>query len=123
MEDIRIVEKVVPHLFNDRINMRNFDYEDNDEFRHEVDRFFDDEGEFLDEEGYKEELLHAMQLEIEENNLNLKLLQTSIKMLEKSIWWRFYSFKTKLRMIGKAYMVFDKLLIEVKEKDKKNADV
>lgn len=100
--------------------MRNFDYEDNDEFKHEIDRFFDDdEAEFLNEE-YKEEILHAMQLEIEENNLNLKLLQTSIKMLEKSIWWRFYSFKTKLKMIGKVYMVFDKLLIELKEKDKKN---
>lgn len=102
--------------------MRHFDYED-DEFRHEVERFFgDDEADFIEDE-YKDEILHAMQLEIEENNLNLKLLRTTIKMLEKSIWWRFYSFRTKLRMIGKAYLVFDKLLVEVKEKDKKDADV
>lgn len=46
------------------------------------------------------------ELALVEGNIQRKLLITTIRMLEKSFFWRFYSLKTKLAMINQAYDEF-----------------
>lgn len=102
--------------------MRNFNYDDNEEFQPEIDNFFDEEDdeEYDGEEffGEKSEIIRAMELELVESHINLKILQTAIKTCEKKWFWRFYSLPTKLKHIAKAYVTFERLLSEV-EKEKK----
>jgi hypothetical protein len=94
--------------------MRDFDYDENEDFQNDIDNFFgdqDDEGIYYD----KKDIIKAMELEVTENNINLKLLKTVIQTLEDSFWWRFYSFKTKLKMIARTYVVFSQLVFDKKK--------
>lgn len=89
--------------------MRRFDYDDNEEYREDVDNFFDsgsDEGITPDE--YRaivkqEQEMQAVQLNLAYRDMNSHLLCRAIKMLEKSFWWRFYSLDTRLKMIERTY--------------------
>lgn len=89
--------------------MRRFNYDDNEEYREDVDNFFDgDQGQGMSPEEYKalmeEELkLQQWQISLVYRDLNSRVLRTAIKMCERSFWWRFYSHDTRLRMIDKAY--------------------
>lgn len=90
--------------------MRRFDYDDNEEYREDVDNFFGGEegATFITPEEYKailqeEREMQQLQIDIVHRELNERLLMRVTKMLEKSFWWRFYSLETRLRMIEKAY--------------------
>ena len=108
--------------------MREFDYDGNEDFQNDIDNFWKDsddddeedeyeddmdDGEFL---GYsKQEVLRAMELELVEREIDLKMLKLAIEMSEKSFWWRFYSLETRLRIIAKSYLIFKSLTIPEKD--------
>lgn len=98
--------------------MREYDYDENsDEFQDEMEEFFEEEyEEYQAELLKKKDVLKAMEMELVENSMDLKLLKDVTKMLQKSFWWRFYSFKTRLKMITQAYAVIDKLIMEVRDR-------
>lgn len=91
--------------------MRNFNYEDDDQKR-DIEKFFeipDDEGSDAD---MNENILNIAQMELISTELNQKVLFESIRMLEKSFFWRFRRYKTKLNMIAEVYKNFLLLLSE-----------
>ncbi|MEI8270965.1 MAG: hypothetical protein WCG45_06395 [bacterium] len=101
--------------------MRRFDYDNNeDEFRNEVDKFFND-GEGKSDTSYPYPLPMDMDITIEgedafilaEKEFNLKIYRTAVKIAENSFFWRFYSFNTRLNIINKIY----------KDIEEKNAEV
>ncbi len=81
------------------MKMRRFDYDDNDDYREDVDGFNDGEesDDDINPEEYRaileeEQAIQQLQLEIVNRELNDRLIYNTIKMLEKGFWWRFYSF-------------------------------
>lgn len=84
-------------------------------------RFHEDEdgddlygGEFFEEADESDFYEHSREykiaeLAIVEGNIQRKLLISTIRMLEKSFFWRFYSLKTKLNMIRETYQEFKNL--------------
>lgn len=114
--------------------MRHYNYDENNEdFRNEVDKFWepdddeeDEEDEEEDEEeddeeeveeimGYtKKDLIRAMELDLAENELDISLLHIAIQSLEKSFWWKFRSFESRLNLIAKTYLIFSKLILAKK---------
>lgn len=92
--------------------MRRFDYDDNEEHREEVDRFFggepEDNGEFLTPEEYKSFIdenreLQRASFDLAVRDVEDRFLFRIVKMLERSFWWRFYSHETRMKMIEKTY--------------------
>lgn len=85
--------------------MRRFDYDDNEEFREDVDNFFRDSADFFEDDE------HDLQQSVDfvMRDLNLRIMRTAIRMLEKSIWWKFSSLNTRLKMIDKTYKKLKKL--------------
>jgi hypothetical protein len=91
--------------------MRNFDYDNNEEFQPDIDKFFYEE----DEEFFTEsEAIEAMELEIAETGINLRLIKIAIKTCEKTFFWRFYTHAYKMKLIKKTYKVLENL-IDLKE--------
>ena len=99
--------------------MRRFDYDNNeDEFKNEVDKFFNDEG---DNGKFEPPYPFPMDISLEgddafvlaEKELNLKIYRTAVKIAEKSFWWKFYFFNTRLSIINKIY----------KDIEEKNAEI
>lgn len=95
--------------------MRRFNYEDNDEYREDVDKFFSEEatGELTPEQ-YKqlmeeEQAFQQMQARLVYRDFNHRVLRSAIRMCEKSLWWWFYSQDTRLRLIENAYKRLKKL--------------
>lgn len=97
--------------------MRRFNYDENDDYREDIDKFFShqqiDHQELTDEE-YKafveeEKEIQREQINFVRRDLNHRMLRTSIRACEKSIWWRFYSHTTKLKMIDFTYKQFREL--------------
>lgn len=89
--------------------MRRFDYDDDDDYREDVDNFFDGEEQpDITPEEYRsliedEQVIQQLQIEMVSRELNDRLMFKAIKMLEKSFWWRFYSLDTRLKMIEKTF--------------------
>lgn len=105
-----------------RGKMRRFDYDDNnEEHREDVDGFFgdmndeDDEEEyFISPEEYKElvedqQAMQQLHINLAHRDLDDRLLFKTIRMLEKSFWWRFYSQNKKLRLISRTYKTLKRL--------------
>ena len=98
--------------------MRRFNYDDNEEYREDVDKFFSEEqcegeGELSDEQ-YKaimeeEQAIQQLQIRFVHRDLNHRILRTAIRTCEKSIWWWFCRHTTKLKMIDDAYKQLRKL--------------
>jgi len=95
--------------------MRRFNYDDNEEYREDVDKFFSEEGEGdLSDEQYKaiieeERAIQQLQIRFVHRDLNHRILRTAIRACEKSIWWRFCRHTTKLKMIDATYKQLRKL--------------
>lgn len=100
--------------------MRRFDYDDNDEYREDVDKFFSDAeidpetyAEMQEwqnfEDIYNEEILREIKLQIISRDFNYKILRTSIKLAEKHFWWNFLSIQTKINHIKAIYKTFTQL--------------
>jgi hypothetical protein len=78
--------------------MRRFDYDENEEFRDDVDRFFQENEDFFTDD---ESLQNS--IDFVNHDFNLRIVRTTIRMLEKSFWWKFYSLNTRLKMIEKTF--------------------
>jgi predicted metal-dependent hydrolase len=98
------------------MTMRRFDYDNNDdEYREDVDKFFNEEDEDDNEHARYEELveeelaLQEAQLDVAFRELNHRTLRASIRICEKSFWWSFYSVKTRMKMINEAYSRLKKM--------------
>lgn len=96
--------------------MRRFNYDDNEEYREDVDKFFGEGGEeqILTPEEYKalvenEQALQEFHLRLAHRDLNHRALRTAIRVCEKSWFWRFYSLDTRLKKIDRAYKKVRKL--------------
>jgi len=95
--------------------MRYYD-EENDE---NVNNFFQEDISNF-EEGFDEykELLEERQMDQEfkynflERDSNQKTLRMAVRICEKSFWWKFYSFKTKLKMLQDSYLLIRELETE-----------
>lgn len=85
--------------------MRNFHFNDDDHEDVEHDEY-DDEYEI------DPQIVEWMQVDFISVDLNHRLLATTIKMLEKSFWWRFRKLETKLRIISETYEIFNVLIQE-----------
>jgi hypothetical protein len=90
--------------------MRHFNYDDNDEFHEDIDKFFDNE----DSGGYddliKEEFdLQEARLDVQHREINYKMMRTAIRFCEKTFLWSFYSIPTRLKMISETYKKLRKL--------------
>jgi len=104
--------------------MRHFEYDDNDEFKKDIDKFWqgDDDDDDEDMEQYVgSEVIQALNIQLAEKDLDLRLLKIIMKMLEKSFWWKFYNFQTRLKMIAKAYLVLFKLMTKTRESEEKES--
>ena len=94
-------------------DMRQFNYDDNDEFRDDIDKFFedhDDESSGDYENFLKEEFaVQEAKIAIQNRELNLKIMRTAIRMCEKTFLWSFYSIPTRMKMISETYKKLRKL--------------
>lgn len=85
--------------------MRRFNYEDNEEHREDVDKFFSESN--LSEEdlqnltNFAEQELaqQEWQVKLADRDFNMRILRTAIRICEKSWLWNFYPYKTKMSMI------------------------
>ena len=94
--------------------MRRFNYDENDEYREDVDKFFGEDQQDISDAEYKaimeqEQAIQQLQIRFVYRDLNHRMLRTAIRMCEKSFWWWFYSHNTRLKMIDKAYKQLRKL--------------
>lgn len=100
--------------------MRRFDYDENDDYREDVDRFFSDAeidpetyAEFQEwekfENEYNDEILKEVKLQVISKDYNYKILRTSIKLAEKYFWWNFLSLQTRVKHIETIYKSLTKL--------------
>ena len=84
--------------------MRRFNYDDNEEYRKEVDNFFGDEEMSLGD--YKEEkTIFDFQFNLAQQELNHRILRTAVRMSENS----FYSLSTRLQIIDRTFKRLRKL--------------
>jgi hypothetical protein len=88
--------------------MRRFNYDDNEEYRDDVDKFFQNDMDDVTPEEYKmimeqEGVFEDLQLQVVNRDLNNRLLRAAVRICEKSFWWRFYSLNTRLNQISIVY--------------------
>ena len=96
--------------------MRRFDYDGSEDYRDEVNQFFDDDD--YDEDDYDDDdeyVRDASLIEIVHTNLatldlNRKLLEAAIKVAEKNFLWALWPMQWKLQAISEAYDTLDKLV-------------
>lgn len=94
-----------------------FGDEDDDEFG---EKFFEDR---MDEKFfYENQKTKILKLAIKQQQLRRKLLMDSIKIAEKSFWWNFYSWETKLSCISRAYETFSELIFGSPKNDEEDSD-
>lgn len=95
--------------------MRRFNYDDNDDYKEDVDSFFKDDNQDISEEyaaiaAAEEREIQEIQFKFVTRDLNHRMMRTAIRTCEKSFWWQFYFQDTKLRLIDKTYKKLKKLL-------------
>jgi hypothetical protein len=84
--------------------MRRFNYDDNDEFREDIDKFFnDDELDTYEELVSQEIAMQEAQIDLSYKDLNVRIMRTAVRICEKSFWWSFYSQPTRIKMIADTY--------------------
>ncbi len=90
--------------------MRKFDYDDNDDFREDIDKFFNNEDfEKYDEMIEEEFELQKAQIDIAHRDINGRIMRTAVRICEKTFLWSFYSLPTRLRMIAESYKKLRKI--------------
>lgn len=90
--------------------MRRFDYDENEEYREDVDRFFEeDDGMIPEQYNMKDDEIQELQIDFVNRDLNYRILRSAIKMCEKTLFWKFRTHKTRLSMIADAYNKFREL--------------
>lgn len=101
--------------------MRYFDYDGNEDFRDDVDNFFNEENYFEDEEDIMMQDYIESIGSFQPEDSKPKILETARKTLEKSWFWRFRSEDYKAKKIAELYTLLYVLLYktEIKIEDKK----
>lgn len=96
--------------------MRRFNYDENEDNREEVDNFFNEDGDLNDNDfndfddfDIDDEIMQELHYEILNREANNRLLKTTLRLCEKSFWWRFYSVDQKIEYIEKVYAKLKKL--------------
>jgi len=89
--------------------MRRFDYDDNDEFREDVDKFFEENSGGYDDFLAEEFAIQEAKIGIQHREMDLRLMRTAIKVCENTFMWSFYSLSTRLKMISDTYKKLRKL--------------
>lgn len=94
--------------------MRRFNYEDNEEYREDVDKFFAEGKDAMSEDEIYKTMLDdddvtQQQMQFVDRDLNHRVLRSAIRLCEKSFWWRFYSHETRLNMVEKTYKMLKQL--------------
>ena len=84
--------------------MRRFDYDDNEEFRDDVDKFFNEEAAKYEEMVNEEMAIQEAQIEVAYRELSHRTLRAAVRICEKSWFWGFYSVNTRMRMISDVYL-------------------
>ena len=97
--------------------MRRFDYDENEEYREDVDKFFEADNEISPGQFNsiirEENEIQELQLEFVNRDLNYRILRSAIKMCEKTFFWSFRSHISRLNMIKETYNRFRELEISV----------
>lgn len=88
--------------------MRKFN-QDDDEFREESDRFFNENASRYEELVEEEIAMQEAQLDIAHREISNRLFRTAIRVCERSFFWSFYSLSTRLKMITEAVKRLRKL--------------
>ena len=96
--------------------MRYFDYDGNEDFRDDIDNFFNEER-YFDEEDIMREYLEVPHVEVKTKDPRRKVLETVRKTLEKSWFWRFRSPEYKSKKIAELYTLLY-ILMYKKTQDK-----
>lgn len=95
--------------------MRRFNYDDNDEFPEDVDKFFNEEpSNNNDSDSYDDYLAEEFALQeakigLKHREIDLRIMRTAIKICENTFMWSFYSLPTRLKMISDTYKKLRKL--------------
>lgn len=76
--------------------------------------FNEEEADYQDEQMYASILnqseFNLQQLDISLKNCNRRLLYLTIKTLESSFFWRFKSYKSKLKAINETYQILSEII-------------
>jgi hypothetical protein len=88
--------------------MKRFNYDENEDFQDDNPLFHETGDEDISPEEYAEmmerrEAIELMQIELASLDLRQRLLFKTVKLLEKSFWWKFKSASNKLIEISKMY--------------------
>lgn len=83
--------------------MRKFNYDENDEYSREVEKFFENVPTEEEKEVEEKLVQDELQMGLFYRELNYKTLRQAIHMAEKSFFWRFYSVSTRLNHIQSIY--------------------
>lgn len=104
--------------------MRRFNYDDGSEdFKDEVDNFFPDfGGEEEAEYMGRDDIINMLHIDLAEYDLNQKVLTAAIRLCEKTLFWRFRSIKTKLRMLDFIYKNLLELLKADSDEEEEEGD-
>lgn len=96
--------------------MKRFNYEDDDFKDEDFPNIDGDSEEELNAEYLqildKRELIEAIKLQIIQKEVNLAVLNKTVRYLEKTWFWRFKSLQTKLNLIVETYQTF-KALVDI----------
>lgn len=108
-----------------------YSQEDNYEDDEEINKYFNEDDEFdekdfidrMDEKFfYENQKVKILKLAVKQQELRRKLLIDSIKTLQKSFWWNFFSWETKLTYISRTYGAFAELIFGSQEKKNEDDD-
>lgn len=84
--------------------MRRFNYDENDDYSREVEKFFGGPENPENEQEEFGEISEELQVGLMYRELNYETVKQAIRFAEKSFWWRFYSINTRLDYIEKIYL-------------------
>lgn len=99
---------------DEEINKNFFDKDDEDD-EDEFEKFLEDG---MDEKFYYEnQKFKILEIAVKQQYLKRKLLIDSIKTLQKSFWWNFCSWETRLSWISRTYETFSNLVFGSQEKE------
>jgi len=92
--------------------MRKYNYDDNDEFREDIDKFFDENNESpanYDDLLQEEFAIQEARIDVQNRDIDIKMMRTAVRICEKTFLWCFLSVPTRMKMIADAYKKLKKL--------------
>lgn len=90
--------------------MREYEENEDESSQKEVEYFFDEPD---DQDRY----LDMMEAGLTAKEIDQKMLEISLKMVEKSFFWRFYSVQTKIRKVLEVYITLNQIMDAAEQQD------